>query len=102
MTTPTPGDGYRVDLDHLDAVTAAIAGLQGFVADSLAGLDARVAAAHQSWTGSGADKHRAAHQEWMKAAEEVHDGIEKMRAAAAAAHGHYSNAVAANLKLLGR
>ncbi|MGA4792253.1 WXG100 family type VII secretion target [Nocardia sp. AB354] len=95
-------DGYRVDLDHLDAVTSAIAGLQGFLADSLAGLDARISAAHQTWTGSGADKHLAAHQTWMKAASEVHDGIEAMRAAAAAAHGHYTDAVAANLRLLGR
>lgn len=94
--------GYAVDLDHLDAVTSAIGGLAGFVSDSLAGLDQRITAAHQSWTGSGAAKHLAAHQTWMKAAAEVHEGIETMRDAAKAAHGHYSDAVAANLRLLGR
>ncbi len=94
--------GYAVDLDHLDTVTSAIGGLHGFIGDSLAGLEQRIAAAHQCWTGDGADTHRLAHQQWMTAAGEVHDGIEAMRTAAAAAHGHYSDAVAANLRLLGR
>ncbi|MEG8182583.1 WXG100 family type VII secretion target [Nocardia terpenica] len=93
-------DGYRVDLEHLDSVTARIAGLQGFVQDTLAGLDARMATAHQNWTGETADKHSQAHREWIKAADEVHEGIETMRAAAAAAHGHYSDALAANLRIL--
>ena len=95
-------DGYRVDLEHLDAVTSSIAGLRGFVDDSLVGLDTRIAAVHQSWTGEAAERHVAAHQEWRVGADEVREGIDTMRAAAAAAHGHYSDAVAANLKLMGQ
>lgn len=95
-------DAYRVDLEHLDTVTARIAGLAGFVQDTLAGLDARIAAAHQNWTGETADKHEQAHREWMKAAGEVHEGIEAMRAAARAAHTAYTDVLHTNLGILGR
>jgi WXG100 family type VII secretion target len=95
-------DGYEVNLDHLDAVTARTAGLRGFVEDSLTGLDARIAAAHRTWTGASADQHAATHREWMDAAAEVRDGIGKMHDAAVAAHGHYSAAADANVKLTGR
>lgn len=95
-------DGYRVDLDHLDEVTARIASLRGFVEDSLDGLDSRITAVHQSWTGEAAVRHAEAHREWRTAAGEVRDGIDSMRAAATAAHASYSGALAANLKLLGR
>ncbi|MFC6011116.1 WXG100 family type VII secretion target [Nocardia lasii] len=93
---------FQVDLEHLDIVTARIAGLVGFVEDSLAGLDARIAAAHQTWTGEAAVAHAATHKEWMTAAGEVREGVEEMRAAAAAAHGHYNEAVATNLQILRR
>jgi WXG100 family type VII secretion target len=92
---------YRVDLDHLDAVTASIGGLRGFVADSLTGLDARITAAHQDWTGAAADKHAAAHREWMRAATEVSEGIEAMHTAAKTAHTAYTDVIAANHKTLG-
>ncbi|MGY0500864.1 WXG100 family type VII secretion target [Nocardia sp. FBN12] len=93
---------FKVDLEHLDTVTARIAGLVGFVEDSLAGLDARIAATHQNWTGKAATAHAAAHTEWMTAATEVREGVEEMRAAAVAAHSHYNDAVAANLHMLKR
>jgi WXG100 family type VII secretion target len=97
-----PGsDGYRVDLEHLDQTTARIAGLRGFVAHSLTGLDQRITAAHQQWSGAAADKHAAAYREWMTAAQTVKDGIERMHTAAKAAHTAYTDAVAANHKTLG-
>ncbi|MEV6059351.1 WXG100 family type VII secretion target [Nocardia asteroides] len=97
------GDGsFQVDLDHLDSVTSRIAGLVGFVEDSLAGLDARIAGAHQTWTGQAAAAHAAAHTEWMSAATEVREGVEEMRTAAVDAHRHYNDAVTANLQMLRR
>ncbi|WP_225730507.1 MULTISPECIES: WXG100 family type VII secretion target [unclassified Nocardia] len=93
--------GFHVDLDHLDQVTAKIGTLQGFLADSLAGIDARVAALHQEWTGTAAAKHEAAHKDWMTGAAEVTEGIEVMRAAAANAHTHYTDAMQTNLKMFG-
>lgn len=96
-----PERGYSVDLDHLDTVTARIAGLTGFITESLAGLDSRIAAAHQEWTGAAAAKHAEAHQEWMKAATAARDGIEAMRKAAKTAHTSYTECLAANNKTLG-
>jgi WXG100 family type VII secretion target len=96
-----PDRGYSVDLEHLDAVTARIGGLHGFITESLTGLDSRIAAAHQEWAGAAADKHNAAHREWMKAAGEARDSIEAMRAAAQAAHTAYTDVVTANRRTLG-
>jgi WXG100 family type VII secretion target len=98
----TDDGSYRVDLEHLDQFTARIAGLYGFVQDSLSGLDQRVTAAHQQWSGAAADRHADAHREWMTAAGEAQDGIYAMRKAAAAAHDSYTAVIAANRKLLGR
>ncbi len=97
----TDEGSYRVDLEHLDAVTAKVAGLRGFVQDSLSGLDQRITAAHQQWSGAAADKHAAAHREWMRAAGEVEDGIDAMHTAAQTAHTAYTEGLAAIHKALG-
>lgn len=96
-----PERGYSVDLEHLDAVTARIGGLHGFITESLAGLDSRIAAAHQEWTGAAADKHTEAHREWAAAAQEAAEAIAAMRAAARTAHTAYGDTVAANCRVLG-
>ncbi len=92
---------YRVDLEHLEQVTARVHGLAGFVEDSLAGLDARIATAHQQWSGAAAEEHTAAHRDWMHAATTVQDGIAAMHAAAKTAHDAYTATAAANNRRLG-
>ncbi|MGV9611369.1 WXG100 family type VII secretion target [Nocardia xishanensis] len=93
---------YRVDLAHLDEVTARIAGLHGFVTESLREIEERIAATQASWTGAAADAHAEAHREWTQAATQMAEGIDTMRAAAAAAHAAYTTAEQTNLKILGR
>ncbi|MFQ6397074.1 WXG100 family type VII secretion target [Nocardia sp. KC 131] len=93
---------FRVDLDHLDNVTARIAGLSGFLEESLSGVDQRMAAMHLTWSGAAADQHAEAHREWATGAADARDGIELMRKAAVAAHGAYSDGIAANLRMLGQ
>ncbi len=97
----TSHDGYRVELEQLDQTTSKVAGLQGFMEDSLSGLEARITAMHQQWTGAAADRHHAAYQEWAKAAHEVSDGIAAMRQAAATAHTAYTDGLAAINKTFG-
>jgi len=92
---------YRVDLEHLDVATAKVAGLRGFVEDSLSGVDQRINAAHREWSGAAADRHAAAHREWMQAARQVKDGIDAMHNAAQTAHTAYTEGLAANHKTLG-
>ena len=82
-------------------MTARIAGLHGFITESLTGLDQRIAAAHQEWTGEAATKQAAAHLEWMKAAGEAAESIEAMRKAAHTAHTAYADALTANRRTLG-
>jgi WXG100 family type VII secretion target len=97
--TGTPG--YRVDLAHLDDVTARIAGLYGFVVETLAGLDRRAAALRAGWSGAAADRYATAHADWATAAAEMAAGIDAMRAAAAAAYTAYTDAAAANVRRAG-
>ncbi|MEV6559965.1 WXG100 family type VII secretion target [Nocardia sp. NPDC051756] len=95
-------DQYRVDLDHLDAVTAKVAALNSFVADALVELDQRIAAMQSTWDGAAADAHATAHAEWTAAAAKMADGLERMRAAAASARASYNASTTANLSMLGR
>lgn len=92
---------YRVDLEHLDIVTARVGGLRGFVQDSLSGVDQRIIAAHREWSGEAADRHAAAHREWMTAAGQVKDGIDAMHTAARTAHTAYTEGLAAIHKTFG-
>lgn len=92
----------RIDLEHLDSVTARLAGLVGFVEERLAELDRHVAQLPDSWIGTAADAHSAAHRTWHAAAQEMNTALDDLRAAAKLAHGEYTQAVATNLAMLGR
>ncbi|WP_028478867.1 WXG100 family type VII secretion target [Nocardia sp. CNY236] len=93
---------FRVNLAHLDEVTARLRGLSSFVEDSLREVEERIAPLAGSWSGSAADRHAAAHAEWTAAAADIAEALARMRAAAAAAHASYESATAANLAMLGR
>ncbi|GAA5088338.1 WXG100 family type VII secretion target [Nocardia iowensis] len=93
---------YRVDLAQLEAVTAKVASLAGFVNESLREVDERMAAVQATWTGAAADAHATAHTEWTTAAAKIADGLAKMQAAATAARRSYEQGSAANIAMLGR
>ncbi|MBF6126594.1 WXG100 family type VII secretion target [Nocardia brasiliensis] len=95
-------DQYRVDLAHLESVTARIGGLTGFVEQSLREVDERVVNVQAGWSGTAADAHAAAHAEWSAAAVKVNDGLTKMKQAAATARQSYEMGTSANLSALGR
>ncbi|MGW0252662.1 WXG100 family type VII secretion target [Nocardia goodfellowii] len=97
MTNP-----FAVNLTELEQITQKIKAFDGFVSDSLAGLDQRIAAMHQSWTGAAAAQHAQAHREWMQGATEVKEGIAAVCEAARQAHENYTETLASNLRMLGR
>ncbi|MDO3650542.1 WXG100 family type VII secretion target [Nocardia mangyaensis] len=97
----TPGEGFSVDLAELEAITARMRALKGFVIDQLAALDSKANAVMSTWTGEAAAAYQIAHQEWADGATDVQDGLAVMEKAAQSAHGNYSTAMAANLKRLG-
>ncbi|MFC4123335.1 WXG100 family type VII secretion target [Nocardia rhizosphaerae] len=94
-------DGFAVDLEHLDAVTARMRGLKAYVVDQLTALDAKAKAVIPDWSGEAAAAYRTAHQDWADGAADVQDGLSVMEKAAQTAHANYSGAMAANLKRLG-
>ncbi|MGY2007429.1 WXG100 family type VII secretion target [Nocardia gipuzkoensis] len=91
---------FGVDLAHLDAVTARIGGLAGFTEETFTGVEQRVTALHRTWTGAAAAAHAEAHRDWAEGAADVRDGIAAMRAAAAAAHAAYREAINTNMRML--
>ncbi|ONM48709.1 WXG100 family type VII secretion target [Nocardia donostiensis] len=95
-------DSFQVDLNELDNITARAAGFIGFLADSLTALEQRIATLQQTWTGEAAIAQADAFRQWATGATDVSEGIEAMRQAALAAHGRYTSAAEANLKMLGR
>ncbi|MGW4243285.1 WXG100 family type VII secretion target [Nocardia sp. NPDC004722] len=96
-----PGEGYAVDLKHLDEVTERIRAFNSFAVDSLSALDSKSKVLSASWSSEAATAYEAVHREWMTGADEVRGGLDVLEAAARAAHGNYRSAVAANLKMLG-
>ncbi|UGT67003.1 WXG100 family type VII secretion target [Nocardia gipuzkoensis] len=93
---------YKVNLGQLDATTVRIDALRGFLEQSLIEIDERIVTVQQTWNGAAADAYAEAHADWVAGAQKAACGIEKMRAAAQAAHDAYSATVAANLSVLGR
>lgn len=97
-----PGEGYKVDLNHLDEVTARIRSFKDFVEDSLTALDNKAKELSASWSSEAAAAYEVAHREWLVGATEVRDGIGDLESAARTAHHNYSGAMAANLRMLGQ
>ncbi|PXX66901.1 WXG100 family type VII secretion target [Nocardia tenerifensis] len=95
-------DQYRVDLAHLDTVTAQLESLNGFVEELLRELEERIAVVQRDWSGAAADAHAATHAQWITAAAMIHGELAKVKTAAAAALSSYDAGTAANLSMLGR
>ncbi|NEW37151.1 WXG100 family type VII secretion target, partial [Nocardia cyriacigeorgica] len=81
-----------MDLAELENITTRLQGLIGFVEDCLTQIDTRVAAVQSSWSGQAADAHATAHRDWLAGAQDMRDGLERMRAAAVTARDNYTSA----------
>ncbi|MBA0044995.1 WXG100 family type VII secretion target [Mycobacterium sp. NPDC050853] len=92
---------FSFDLDHIDQVTVRARGFKEFVTENLDQLEARVQKLVQSgqWTGAAAAAYTEAHQQWIDAARELVEGLNQMEEAARTAHGAYSEAQEANLRM---
>ncbi|GGN94010.1 WXG100 family type VII secretion target [Nocardia rhizosphaerihabitans] len=93
---------YRVNLTDLDDAVAQINALKTFLEESLDEIDERVNTMRADWSGAASDAYDTAHVQWLTSARTAADGIEKMRAAARAAHDSYTATIVANRTLLGR
>ncbi|MEV0251819.1 WXG100 family type VII secretion target [Nocardia sp. NPDC050712] len=95
------GEGFSVDLDHLDDVTIRMRQLKAYIIDQLAALDEKAKAVLPTWIGDASIAYQVAHQEWADGATDVQEGLAVLEKAAQTAHGNYTGAMAANLKRLG-
>jgi len=96
------GDGFSVDLAHLDQVVARMKGLNGFLSDTFDEIDRRVKALHSSgvWDGVAARAYTEAHSKWIGEAKEFAQGVADATDAAKRVHTRYGEAVDINIKML--
>ena len=90
---------YGVDLDDLLATVDDLADCGAELADLLAEVARRVEALHLTWSGRAALAQADAQADWEAGFRAMHDGLVAMRAAATTAHGNYSDAAGANLRM---
>lgn len=86
----------KVDLARLNGAIEEIQAFDQAIAQQLAELEGRVAALHTGWRGEAAAKHAEAHAEWQKGAQNLADGVARLRAVSAAAHDDYRTIIEAN------
>ncbi|WP_036506565.1 WXG100 family type VII secretion target [Nocardioides sp. URHA0020] len=90
---------YAVDLDLLDETTSSMARCGDALDDLLDEVSRRVTALRTTWDGAAALAQDEAQSEWEDGFREMREALAAMRAAGRAAHGHYGDAVATNLRM---
>ena len=91
---------YRVDLEELLAFVERLQAFEQQAEGIAARVERQVADLHTAWLGSGADAHRARHDEWMAAATQMREAGVQLKAAARHAHRNYTDAAQSNLDML--
>ncbi|WP_405180214.1 WXG100 family type VII secretion target [Nocardia sp. NBC_01377] len=92
---------FTVDTDELDQLVARANGFIGFLAESLDGINHRIAAIQQNWHGQAAIAQEEAFREWAIGAAEVVEGITAMHTAVVTARDAYNTAAEMNLRMSG-
>ena len=92
-------DRFKIDRDHLVDAIDQMKQFDTELEAKLGELDRQIDGLHTTWTGQAADAQRADHDRWTRGATELRDGLNKLRDAAAKAHGHYDEAVETNTRM---
>ncbi|MFB8278727.1 WXG100 family type VII secretion target [Nocardia colli] len=92
---------FTFDIDALDQLVSRANGFIGFLAESLDGINHRIATIQQNWHGAAATAQEEAYREWTKGAAEVVEGITEMYTAAVTARDAYRAAEEINLRMSG-
>jgi WXG100 family type VII secretion target len=91
--------GFTVDLEALLTGVDQMSAFHQKLEQSLAAVEAQVAALGLSWHGEAATAQEAAQQQWNEGAEELRTPLGQLRDIAEQAHENYSNAVATNTRM---
>lgn len=92
---------FTFDIDELDQLISRANGFIGFLAESLDGINDRIATIQQNWQGAAADAQEEAYRDWTSGAATVVDGLKQMYDAAVTARDAYSAAAEINLRMSG-
>lgn len=92
---------FAFDIDELDQLISRSDGFIGFLAESLDGINNRIAAIQQNWHGAAATAQEEAYREWATGADAVVDGLTRMYNAVVTARDAYSQASETNLRMSG-
>lgn len=91
---------YRVELEELLAFVEKLEAFEQRAEAIGARVEAQIADLHASWSGEAAAAHRAQHEEWTAAAAQMREALSDLRAAAHAAHRHYTEAGELNVAMV--
>ncbi|HET9874700.1 MAG TPA: WXG100 family type VII secretion target [Mycobacterium sp.] len=87
---------YTVDLGALLTFADRLAKFNARAEQIATAVDRHIAELHTTWEGDAAAAHLQYHQRWMVAADEMRDGLDRLRKNAHVAHRNYTTAVQAN------
>lgn len=87
---------YAVDLEVARDVIDSLAAVESELDQVVVDLRWRVARLHETWAGTAAAAHLAAHEHWEASYREMHQALAAMRRAVNTAATNYSGAAAAN------
>jgi len=97
-----PDAEFAVELGDLETLVTRLEGLIESVDRNVAELSAQAASVRSCWNGEAAEAYTERHLAWHTAVSELTDEISEVQAHLRNAHHQYSDAVATNLKMLGR
>lgn len=97
-----PDAEFAVELGDLETLVTRLDGLIESVDRNVAELSAQAASVRSCWTGEAADAYTERHFAWHTAVSELTDETSDVQARLRNAQHQYSDAVASNLKMLGR
>jgi WXG100 family type VII secretion target len=90
---------FRVDPDQLMDFVDQIDRFDQHLQSMLDDVDTHVSRLHATWTGSAADEHLLAHDQWKHGAQQMRQALAVMRRNAVTAHTNYTSAVSANVSM---
>lgn len=91
--------GFAVDLELLADVVERITVCGRRLEAVQDEVDARMKQLQVVWRGVAAAEHAEAHQRWVAGAAQMHEALAILRTIASTAHGNYSSAVQANVRM---
>ena len=90
---------FTFDPERAEDVVAELTAVEAHLTEVVVDLRWRVHRLHETWAGTAAGAHLAAHEGWTQSYAEMHDALVRMRRAVRTADRNYQSATAANTSM---